>query len=183
MEETEFHGVYLSCTGVDTLHQLTPCGSLFGLDLLACSLKFSMATGWQREENKAKLNDIQSARNTHTHVHRHACIPMCPHMHSQTLVYTHAYSRTLRQPHMHTLMCRDTQMYPKGLKYRSLMGKAEAMGARERHWGNMQGQASALCTPLSANQIQEKHQGWEVREEGGSKPTKHTRAGLLGRGN
>lgn len=30
------HGVCVSCIGADAVHQLTPCGSPFGLDLLAC---------------------------------------------------------------------------------------------------------------------------------------------------
>jgi hypothetical protein len=42
------------------------------------------------------------------------------------------------------------------------MGKAAAMGAQERY--SIQGQASALSIPLRVNKIQEKHQGWEVKE-------------------
>lgn len=108
MEETEFHGVCVSCIGAGTLHQLTPCGPLFGLNLLACLLKFSIATEWQREENREKLNDIQTAGNTHTHVYQHAYIHVhtCTHKHS----YTHAYSHTLIQPHTCTLMCIYTKM-------------------------------------------------------------------------
>lgn len=85
--------VSVSCIGVDTQQQLTPRGSLFGLDLLVYSLKFSMATEWQREGNGEKLSDIQTARNTHTHVHQHPYINVhtCTHNHS----YTHMHINTL----------------------------------------------------------------------------------------
>lgn len=103
----QFHSVCVSCIGVDTLQQLSPHGSLFGLDLLVCSLKFSMATEWQREGNGEKLSDIQTARNTHTHVHRHAYIYVhtCTHKHS----YTHMHINTFIQAHMYELMCIYTQ--------------------------------------------------------------------------
>lgn len=51
------------------------------------------------------------------------------------------------------------------------------------HWGSIQGHASALSIPLGANKVQLKPQGWEVRDQGGSEPTKHARAGLVGIGN
>lgn len=100
MVETECHDVCVSCTGVDTLHQLTPCCSLFGLDYQHAL----HSSPWQQNgkgKNTEKSSVIHRQQETHTpvytnmHAHKHSCA----HMHTHVHVYNHTCTHTCAYIH------------------------------------------------------------------------------------
>lgn len=89
---------------------------------------------------------IYRQQETHTHVNKHVYIHLYTHVH--TRVHTCIFMNMQATTHEHTYMHIYTQMEPKGLKYRSLLGKAATMGAQERDTGAVYKDKSQPCPSL-----------------------------------
>lgn len=172
MVETECHDVCVSCTGVDTLHQLTPCSSPFGLDY-----QYALhSSPWQQNgkgKNTEKSSVIHRQQETHTPLYTN----MHAHMHTSTLVHTCIFMYTYTTTHAHTHVHIYTDVTHR-TNIQVPYGESSSSGCTQKTLR----QASAPFIPLRDNKIQEKHQGREVREQSGSIPIKHTRAAFPGGG-